>query len=77
MPDWASWSSQVWPRANAALKGSGLIFVFAMIDPATRANADNPPYRLTFNVKRKVEIQLSGAVAYRRIDSQAFTAFAR
>jgi hypothetical protein len=73
VPDWAVWGSAVSPRANNALAGHGYLFIFAEVNESTMANASNPPYRLSYEVTRRVEVQLSSTVAFRRINAQQFT----
>jgi hypothetical protein len=73
VPNWATWTSSVWPRANSVLTGSGYIFVFSEVIEATKTNAANPPLRLSFEVRKKLQVQLAVAVAFRKVDSQAFT----
>jgi hypothetical protein len=70
--DWNRWSSTVWPRANKALSESGYIFVFAEVDQSTRKNASNPPYRVSFITKRKVQVQLSAKLAFLKTDANMF-----
>lgn len=75
--NWNIWSSAVWRRAHKALSGSGYIFGFAEVDESTKANASNPPHRLSFVVKKQIQVQLSGTAAFWRIDSGAFIKIAR
>ena len=70
--NWATWTSAVLPRANAALTGDGFIFTFAAVDSSSAVNAENPPYRLAFTISNIVQVQLAKTVAFWQRDKEAF-----
>jgi hypothetical protein len=57
VPDWATWTSAIFPKANSSLTGRGMIFVFADAEPG--ADHGDPPLRRRYPIKNTLEVHLA------------------
>lgn len=78
--DWSTWKSQVWPKADAKLAGTGMIFLFASTSQGEEEGT--PPLRRRFPIQQTLEVHMSGVAQFSdlslvRNDSVAPTVFFR
>lgn len=70
--DWQTWSSNVNPKANAALKGSGHIYTFVTGQNPAGTPVSDPPTRRRSQFTNRYDCQLDGSNLFFRTNGGAF-----